>query len=178
MRITQGTDTVVSRCRKPAVVGAIITLEQLPSEIAEWVTVDPDSGCWRYARRHDRDGYGRIGSEGAHRVVWRLLKDEIPAGRVLDHVKARGCRWNDCINPAHLEPVTHRVNVLRGNSFAARNFAKNRCIHGHPYDLLGTYWRPNGHRDCRVCIRDRVKRYRRRRRARLAQVVIPDRLAA
>lgn len=28
-----------------------------------------------------------------------------------------------------------------------------------------TYTRPNGHRDCRTCIRDRARRYSQRRRA-------------
>ena len=81
----------------PASVPPRYDLGQLPAPIADWITVDPHSGCWRYTRRHDRDGYGRIGDEGAHRAVYRLLVGPIPAGKVLDHVKARGCTWNDCV---------------------------------------------------------------------------------
>lgn len=136
----------------------------LPAHIREHIAVDPVSGCWRWTGRHDRYGYGRLGREGAHRVVYRALIGPIPAGKVVDHL----CRVPCCVNPAHLEPVTHRVNVLRGVSFAAVNYAKVKCDNGHPYDLVGTYYRPNGHRDCRVCIRARVKRYKRRQRSRTA----------
>jgi len=82
-----------------------------------------------------------------------------------------------CCRPDHLEPVTVRVNTLRGRSFSAINAAKSECIHGHPFDLLSTYWRPDGHRDCRICLRDRVKRYRKRKRQRetIASLVVPSR---
>lgn len=139
----------------------------LPPDIAARITVDPVSGCWIAGPPHDRYGYARHAGEGLHRVVYRLLVGEIPAGRVLDHVQARGCTSVACCNPAHLEPVTHRANVLRGRSFAAVNFAKDECIHGHKFDLYNTYWRPGGrHRDCRACIRARVRKYQARQRRR------------
>ena len=138
------------------------------------VTLDEASGCWRVGGYHDEDGYARIRGENAARVVWRALVGEIPADRpVIDHVAARGCAWRDCCRPDHLEPVTVRVNTMRGRSFAAVNAAKTECVHGHPFDLLGTYWRPDGHRDCRVCIRDRVRRYKQRKRQRAAAARLP-----
>ncbi len=136
----------------------------LPEKIASRISTDQDSGCWVAAPPHDRYGYARLGDQGLHRVVYSLLVGPIPAGLVLDHVRARGCVWSCCVNPAHLEPVTNRINILRGTSFAAVNYAKTNCgTCGLPYDLYNTYYY-KGRRDCRACIRDRVRRYKGRQR--------------
>ena len=62
------------------------------------------------------------------------------------------------MNPDHLEAVTHRENVLRGQSLAAENVAKTHCPHGHAYDEENTYVKmiPGGGRwrICRACGRD------------------------
>lgn len=145
-------------------------IADLPGPVAANSTIDDTSGCWVVSPgdgiRLDRDGYARYRGQFVHRLVYVELVGEIPASRpVIDHVKARGCIWRNCAFPVHLEPVTVRTNTLRGTSFAAVNFAKDECDHGHPFDLLGTYWRPDGHRDCRVCIRRRVREYKARQRA-------------
>lgn len=140
------------------------TVDDLPVQVARYgVTIDQQSGCIRSRAPHDHDGYARVGGIPAHRIVYREVVGPIPAGLVLDHVKARGCTWRDCINPAHLEPVTNRVNTLRGESFAAVNAAKEACDHGHPFDLLNTYYPPDGRRQCRTCNRAAVARYRERK---------------
>lgn len=141
-------------------------LAELPDHLRERITVHPVTGEWIWTGPLDRDGYGRCGRRGAHRVVYEAVEGPIAVGLVLDHVKARGCTTNACVSPWHLEPVTVRTNTLRGKSFAARNFRKVECDSGHPYDLLGTYWRPNGHRDCRRCGRIRARRYKERMRQR------------
>jgi hypothetical protein len=145
-----------------AVRAAPYRIGDLPESIAARITIHPQSGCWIAAGPTSRDGYARLGKEGLHRVVYRLLAGEIPPRLVLDHVAARGCISRACVWPAHHEPVTTRVNILRGRSFAAINAAKDECDHGHPYDMYTTYIRPNGHRDCRVCIRARVAKYQRK----------------
>lgn len=140
-------------------------VDSLPPAIAVRVVVHPVSGCWVWTGRCDKDGYARIGSEAVHRLVYRLLVGEIPAGRpILDHQAAAGCIFRRCCFPGHLRPSTVRENTLAGRSFAAINAGKTRCDHGHPFDLANTYWRPNGHRDCRTCIRRRVAKYARRQR--------------
>lgn len=139
-------------------------VEDLPATIAARIIVMP-GGCWLWTGRVDRDGYGRHGGQGIHRIVYNLLVGHIPPERPqLDHVAARGCLFRACCWPGHLEPVTVRENALRGRSFAAVNAAKVRCDHGHPYDAVNTYIRPNGHRDCRACFRRRSARYAARQR--------------
>lgn len=141
---------------------------ELPARLAINLDTDPVTGEWIWTGTHDRDGYGAIGDQPAHRAVWEEVVGEIPPGLVLDHVRARGCTRRDCCWIPHLEPVTQKVNTLRGDSFAAVNAVKDECDNGHPFDLINTYWKPNGHRDCRACVRARVARYRRRLRTRLA----------
>ena len=137
------------------------SLGDLPERIRNRITVDEHHGCWRGSKTEDPFQYAAIDGQQLHRVVYELLVGEIPPKHVLDHVKRRGCHWNSCCLPSHLDPVTSRVNVLRGTSFAAVNFAKTECATcGCAFDLINTYFRPNGHRDCRCCIRARVAKYR------------------
>jgi HNH endonuclease len=58
-------------------------------------------------------GYGRF-HDGqrlvqAHRFSYELHVGPIPLGLVVDHL----CGVRACVNPAHLEPVTHLVNTRR-----------------------------------------------------------------
>lgn len=131
-----------------------------------WAKVDksdPD-GCWLWTAATTKQGYGNFYvSPGvwslAHRFAYEALVGPIPAGKVLDHVKKRGCTSTLCVNPAHLEPVRQRVNVLRGDSFAARELAVTHCPQGHEYTPENTaIWKRGSrgtHRKCREC--DRIR---------------------
>ena len=72
------------------------------------------TACWVWQRARTRTGYGQAFDgrmmRPAHRVYYEREHGEVPRGLVLDHL----CRIRACVNPAHLEPVTHRENVLRG----------------------------------------------------------------
>jgi hypothetical protein len=67
--------------------------------------------CWVWQGRTDELGYGRLGqSRLAHRAYYRMLRGPIPDDLELDHL----CRNPTCVNPAHMEPVTHAENLRRG----------------------------------------------------------------
>lgn len=127
-----------------------------------WKKVDRrgEDECWPFTGHVRADGYGWFWLDGrnhyAHRVAYLLVVGPIPEGLTLDHVKARGCTRRDCCNPAHLEPVTMRENLLRGESLQAHNSRKTHCVNGHPFDAENTIQRtrPGGGRKCRAC-RDR-----------------------
>jgi len=130
------------------------------------VTIGDAAACWRWTGAPDRYGYGRLKFCGrmmkAHRVAYELNVGPIPDGLTIDHVKARGCSTTLCVNPSHLEPVTCRVNLLRGNTHAAKNAAKTHCPKGHPYaDHLTTGRYPQ--RQCLPCGAEQVRRSRARR---------------
>jgi len=110
------------------------------------------SPCWRWVGQISQSGYAlyhpkiREGSRFGHRMCYEALVGPIPEGPQLDHL----CRNRFCINPHHLEPVTCRVNLLRGIGPTAKNAAKTHCPHGHEYanENLRFY---KGCRLCRKC---------------------------
>ena len=125
-----------------------------------WSKVDKSGDCWVWTGTRDVQGYGKFwgGQEKvlAHRVAYELLVGPIPADLVVDHL----CFNPPCVNPRHLRVVTRLDNSLR-----QRSALKTHCINGHAYDEANTYFRVNGRRDCRPCIRIRVRRYQARRAA-------------
>jgi hypothetical protein len=131
----------------------------IADRIAEAQKNPTPDGCWNWVWSRTRSGYGMVGSGGkvkrAHRVVYELLVGPIPDGLQIDHL----CRNKSCVNPAHMEPVTHRVNTLRGTAMSAIHAAKTHCPTGHAYDDANTHVY-QGRRYCRAC---RVIRQRRKR---------------
>lgn len=125
---------------------------------------DPESGCLRWQGAHTPAGYGQISTNGkkvsVHRAAHELWIGPIPDGYDVDHVAARGCRHRDCIEPTHLEAVTHRENLLRGNGPTGRINRRDTCKDGHELTL-----RPDGKRRCMTCRRARHRAYMAARRA-------------
>ena len=77
------------------------------------------SGCWEWTKSLDRYGYG-------HRTTFPGLEMKVPHRaafyfahgfwpNTVDHL----CRNRKCCKPAHLEGVTHKENILRGEAFSA-----------------------------------------------------------
>lgn len=118
------------------------------------------NGCWLWTRARALNGYGFFSIKGrnvlAHRVSYALATGTMPPNLTIDHL----CRNRLCVNPAHLEAVTNQTNLLRGNGICAQNARRTHCVHGHPFDLVNTNFRPNGGRACKVCRLLRGRRWR------------------
>ena len=124
--------------------------------------VEPDGECLRWQGALDPCGYGRFRLRGrsplVHRVAYEHFVGPIPEGLEIDHT----CRVRDCVFHGHLEAVTHRENLRRGNNPMSM---RTHCPQNHPYDFENTYVIPNGGgRGCRKCRDESARRYRERRR--------------
>ena len=133
-----------------------------------WAKVDKADTCWLWTGSRDHKGYGYFADGAgrlarAHRFAYELLVGPIPEGLEIDHVKERGCRHRHCVNPAHLEPVTHHENLMRGDTLVARNARKTHCPQGHPYAVPNLV-RLSGGRGCRECRRAASRRWKARQR--------------
>jgi hypothetical protein len=132
-----------------------------------WSYVEKTEDCWLWRGSKSNLGYGHIQIGGAagrlvsvHRLAYEWLVGPIPEGLELDHL----CRIRNCVNPAHLEPVTRGENIRRSSLQEAAK-AATRCVAGHPFDEVNTLIRPNGTRRCRECARRRSRESERHRRA-------------
>lgn len=116
--------------------------------------IDKSGGCWTWTASLKPDGYGWFRLDGkvrlAHRVAYEAFIGPIPSGLELDHL----CRNRRCVRPDHLEAVTHRENLLRGETITAAQVSRTHCPRGHGYDPENTYIGKNGSRSCRTCHRD------------------------
>ncbi len=143
-------------------------MTELPQRFYDKIV--PASGdCWRWTAAKDMFGYGRFNLDGknrhAYRVAYEALVGPLPEGLELDHL----CRIPSCVNPDHLEPVTHKENVRRGNGPAAINAKKTHCKHGHKFTAENTYRYPKESRkqsrNCKICRRNSGRQLRARRKA-------------
>lgn len=133
----------------------------IPPEVAQNVVSNverSESGCWLYRGHVSSKGYGKVRVRrlsrehliSAHRVAYEYLRGPIPEGLELDHL----CRVRHCINPEHLEPVTHSVNVRRGISPWGEMGRRPVCPKGHELAGRNLYLKPVKHfykRQCRTC---------------------------
>jgi len=130
-----------------------------------WRHADRSGDCWLWTGCLGTGGYGRFtigpGSQVyAHRFAWAVVFGVPPdSSLTVDHL----CNIRACVNPIHLALVPIRDNVLRGESFAAKNAAKTRCSRGHPFDDMNTRIAPSGQRVCRRCSRRHSSDYRARK---------------
>jgi len=103
--------------------------------------------CWIWTGVKMPRGYGQFG----------------PGGTVTGAKMVLAHRWSyrntSCVNPTHLEPVTQRENLMRGESFSAVNAIKTHCPKGHEYTPENTaIWK--NERKCKICSRERDRRRR------------------
>jgi hypothetical protein len=124
----------------------------LAERIEDMSMPEPMSGCVLWLGALDAAGYGRIRVgpgvvRMSHVVAYELGVGPIPTGMDLDHL----CRNRACRAEWHLEPVTRRVNLLRGIGFPAQNAAKTHCKRGHRFDEANTSLYRGRHRHCLTC---------------------------
>lgn len=104
--------------------------------------------------------YPRITINGksmfVHRINYKLHYGHLDNTLQLDHL----CRNPCCINPGHLEPVTQSINMKRAYKASPRP-KPFTCRKGHKYTEVTTLWH-NGARECKICINERQREYRRR----------------
>lgn len=114
------------------------------------------AGCSRWVGAITGGGYGHLGVDGkfpkAHRLSYEHYVGPIPDGLDLDHL----CRNRWCVNPDHLEPVSRRENLLRGDTIPAHEARRIHCPKGHPYDDKNTHIDTRGKRACRQCWREKA----------------------
>jgi hypothetical protein len=143
------------------------TLEQLLA--AFLAKTEFTESCWLWTGGKTGLGYGQLGVNGraflAHRWIYEVCNGPIPAGLELDHL----CRNPGCVNPDHLEPVTHRINLLRGVTLAAQGAQVTHCPQGHEYAgenlLIKTTKKGKHHRACRQCSNLYMREYMRQQRS-------------
>jgi hypothetical protein len=120
--------------------------------------VRPEGGCliWIGATGGGGDSYGNFYLDGrprwAHIVAYEWANGPVPEGLELDHL----CRRSLCVNPAHLEAVTHAENIRRGLR-GALHVSPPACRNGHPF----TPENRTKNQQCRVCARAACSRWER-----------------
>lgn len=116
-----------------------------------WSKVIKTKDCWIWSACKNPFGYGTFYLKKlmrAHRVSYEISYGSIPNNLTIDHL----CRNTSCVRPEHLEAVTQRENVLRGNSLMAINKKKFFCKRDHPLLGKNIYCRPlRKQRECRIC---------------------------
>lgn len=94
---------------------------------------DPVRDCWEWIGGKNSFGYGSFKARGkplvAHRYSFEISHlGPLSGGVHLDHL----CRNPSCVNPNHLEQVTHRENCSRGLVCALKPGKSSRFV--------GVYW--------------------------------------
>jgi hypothetical protein len=118
-----------------------VLVDLLPEQI--YCKIKKRGDCWVWTGNPDHEGYATVVIKGRrrklHRVVYALLKGDIPPGMHLHHK----CRVKVCVRPSHLQLVTRREHGL----IHAADNRKIRCPSDHLYDRVDY----RGAQYCSIC---------------------------
>lgn len=133
---------------------------------------EPDGDCWVWQGTKRSNGYGVTVYRGkqttTHRAMFEIHHGvELNSEMEVDHT----CNNRGCINPQHLEAVTHVENMKRGLD------RRTSCRAGHPWNEENTYTaevkRKQGgtryQRFCRECRAEHQAEFRKRNKGGLVR---------
>lgn len=114
-----------------------------------------ESGCWLWKGYKDKRGYGFFGHDTgvsmlAHRFLFIYENGQPAHGTELDHL----CRNPSCVNPDHLEAVSHHENVKRGmvgRHMIQKSKESTHCANGHEFTASSLYLHKGKYKQCRIC---------------------------
>ena len=128
----------------------------------------PELGpCWLWTKGLSTAGYGQfyiLREDGrpthaqAHRWVWEEEQGPLDKSIHLDHL----CRVRNCVRQSHLEPVTVKENLLRGENPKQVTHRTKICQNGHRIEGDNAYSWTSKKRGytmtrCRTCRRERER---------------------
>lgn len=102
--------------------------------------------CWVWVWSKYSNGYGAYngghGHNSAHVIYWQEKNGPIPEGMELDHL----CNQRPCVNPDHMEAVTHLENMTRAR------LRRTHCKRGHERnDTNSKPEKGTNSRRCMIC---------------------------
>ncbi|MGP9528593.1 HNH endonuclease [Glutamicibacter sp. AOP5-A2-18] len=90
--------------------------------------VDKSQSCWIWKGPVKPNGYATVSMHGknwyVHRLSYALEYGSIPDGLELDHI----CHNRKCVNPDHLQAVTHKQNKENSNGAYRSNVSGVRGV--------------------------------------------------
>lgn len=142
------------------------TIKEVPNLLHFYEKVQVGPGCWNWLGCKSDRGYGTIHwgwKEGkrakrAHVLSYELIYGPVPVGLEVHHE----CNNRSCVNPVHLEAVTHYENCRRRPAAPPKQY----CPVGHDTFVVGRY--KGACVECRrVRSREFMRGYKKRRREQL-----------
>lgn len=126
-----------------------------------WKQTEIKDKCWLWKGTLDTRGYGLIDGMRTHRLSLCIyLKLKYNDTWVTCHI----CNNKECWNPLHIYPGTPKDNtrdmVASGKHTSVFKRSKTHCVNGHEYTPENTYIKPNGARNCKLCLYKAGRKHR------------------